>query len=228
MSGKGNVAGKKHVRITDKQRRFCEAYVATGSKVGAVRAAYDVSANKNVQSIHGFADRLLADPKIQAYIDTLKPGVEAKLVKEFDVRVERIAQELAAIAFFDPIDLFNERGDLLEIHAMPERARRCIDVFETSVHVIDKRTNEVEIIKKIRFHSKTKALDTLAKWKKMLIDRKEVGAPGDFDQMTDAQLEAELAELETRNLINRAKAASDDVVHKGRKVAPSAGGHGRK
>jgi hypothetical protein len=52
-----------------------------------------------------------------------------------------------------------------------------------------------EDVVEIKFWDKNKALDTLSRYRGMRVDRKEVGKPGEFKELSDAELKARLTEL---------------------------------
>jgi hypothetical protein len=76
-----------------------------------------------------------------------------------------VIAELAAIAFLDPAKFYDESGNLLPIHDMPEAARRAItgiDVEEIFAGKGEER-RQIGVLRKIRFAGKQGALDLLAK-----------------------------------------------------------------
>lgn len=197
-----------NVPLSAAEEKFCRALVANGGKVSdAYREAYpDRLAGRNLIQVRNAAAKLRKRAKIQAYLEVLAGSVDSRIAKEFDVRVERIAKELSAIGFADPLLLFDEAGELRNIANMPEEIRRAISSIET---VRQKgEDGQVELVRKIRFWDKNQALQSLAKWKRMLVDQKEVGAPGEFDALSDEEVDRELAALETRHVLARASKAA--------------------
>lgn len=107
---------------------------------------------------------------------------------------------------FDP-----KTGNLLTIGAMPENVRRAVSSIKV-MHQRDPEDPESFVqVTEIRFWDKNSALGNLAKWKKMLIDRKEIGGPGEFDGMSDEEINRELANMEARDAILRARTAAAEV-----------------
>src|SRR5262249_17735420 len=76
---------------------------------------------------------------------------------------------LKRIALADPAKAFGPDGSLLELKAMPEDIRRAISTIELGKDVKACR---------LRFYSKTDALQVLAKHLGMLVDRREVKSDG--------------------------------------------------
>lgn len=81
------------LKLTAKQKLFCEEYVANGYvQVAAYRKAYP-DANEN--TAHGGASTLMKNEKVREYIKELqKDRFEA-----LNIGAERIAEKLAEIAF---------------------------------------------------------------------------------------------------------------------------------
>jgi len=49
-----------------------------------------------------------------------------KVNSKLDISVERVIRELARVAFFDPLEFWNEDGTVKPLHEMSEDARRAI------------------------------------------------------------------------------------------------------
>ena len=107
--------------------------------------------------------------------------------------MERIARELARIAFFDPRDLFDETGRPVPINELPEDTARVIAGLDVEALYEQVEGSKVKVgdIRKYKIANKITALEVLAKWKKMLIDRMEVGKKGAFDDLSDEELAKE-------------------------------------
>lgn len=192
--------------LTAEDEVFAQAFVANGGKASeAYRKAWPVRAAKmTCQQVRNAAASKRRAPRMVAYIEALSKPVSKAIAKEFAITVKRIAHELASIAFCDPAELLDPAtGDLLPAHQMPEHVRAAISSIDIAVI-----PNVGIVVKKIRFWDKNQALDKLAKWKKMLIDRVEVGEPGEFDNLSDDEIDAELATFEARDAIARAQKAA--------------------
>jgi phage terminase small subunit len=68
----------------------------------------------------------------------VKRAIETALEERgqrLDVDSDRVLDEIASAAFFDPIELFNDDGTLKDMSEIPENARRAIASFRvTEVH----------------------------------------------------------------------------------------------
>ncbi len=187
--------------LTQQQENFARYYVTTGKGASAYRLAYDAK-NSTPNTIWSEASRLLANPMVAARIKELG----AKADERFVVNVESISLELARAAFFDVRDLLDEHGAVLSVDEWPLEAARMV----TSMEIRESKNEEGTVtgrVKKLRFVSKITALEHLARWKRMLVNLVEVGAPGEFELMTDEQLRHEIAANEAAlKAINKARA----------------------
>lgn len=174
--------------LTPQQEEFARACVILGSPARAYRKAYDAS-KMSQSSVWRECSSLLDRPVIAARVARLTEIAD----KAAEVSVERIARELARIAFFDPRDLFDETGRPVPINELPEDTARVIAGLDVEALYEQVEGSKVKVgdIRKYKIANKITALEVLAKWKKMLIDRMEVGKKGAFDDLSDEELAKE-------------------------------------
>ncbi len=102
--------GKKRKKIKDKltpqQERFCQHYVMNQSGVDAYRHAYPSSKAWKDNSVYPKASSMLADDKVAARISALASKALEVAEKKFEITVERVLQELAAMAFANADDYY--------------------------------------------------------------------------------------------------------------------------
>lgn len=169
--------------MTKAQQIFVAEYLINGQNgCAAYQLAYP---NASSESARRQASWLLKHHK------EVRKTVVAKLgqtFKKYDVTIESIVQELACIAYVDPEDYYDDEGNLIPIKDLPENARRAIQSFEVSVDKttfkyhdsFEGETDTTEVtktyIKKQKNESKTKALEILAKYRKMLTDKLDINA----------------------------------------------------
>ena len=184
--------------VTVQQERFAFEMATTGRPSVAYRRAYNAGAMGDA-SVAVNANQLLSDTKIALRVEHYRKIAEAKL----GVSVERIALELARIAFFDLGKLVDADGCAIPLHELDEDTRRALNGMDIKVV---KDGAGIGHVKKYRHVPKIEALRVLAQWQKMLIDRTEVGRPGAFDQLSDAELQAHIAaEAAALEAISKAK-----------------------
>ena len=184
----GRAAKNPASGLTPQQEEFAQACVTLGSPARAYRKVYDAS-KMSQNAVWATCSDLLAKPVIATRVARLTEIAD----KAAEVDVARIAREMVRVAFFDPREMFDEEGRPLPIHELPEDAARVIaglDV-EALYAQVDGAKTQVGNVRKYKIANKLQALELLAKWKKMLIDRAEVGKPGQFDALTDEQLAKE-------------------------------------
>lgn len=139
---------------SERQQRFCENIAnGLGNEDAAIEAGYAPT------SAAAQATRLLKKDKIQAKI--------AELRKERQVRAaidaDRVTKELAAIAFADVLDIFEDDWqikDLADIKKKPSLSHAI-----KSVQVIEKKNSKGILTERkvtVRMHDKIRALDNLA------------------------------------------------------------------
>jgi phage terminase small subunit len=103
------------------------------------------------------AKRLLTNPDVQTEIDRLR---ERNRVKA-EVDGTRVTREIAAIAFADITDFFNEDWSFKNKSALTPAQTRALK----SVQMIEKKNSKGQVVERkvtIRAHDKLRALDHLA------------------------------------------------------------------
>ena len=142
-------------KLKGRPRRFALEYVVDYNATHAyIRAGYGES------SAPGNSARLKENEGIKAAIEEL----EAEMLARLDASHMRTVREITYLAFLDPARLLDDNGDLKEMTTLPPEARAAIagfDVQETWVG--DAENGMVVRTKKVRFHSKLKALELLGK-----------------------------------------------------------------
>ena len=113
------------------------------------------------------AARLLARVNIRQAIDQ----AQAKRAERVEVDADFVLRELVRLAGSDVSKAFDEHGQLLPLHQIPEDVRRAISSVETDTrregHGEDA---EIVTVRKIRFWDKTKGLELLGKHLKLFTE----------------------------------------------------------
>lgn len=101
--------------------RFAREFVVDhNGKQAAIRAGY------SERSAESQASRLLRYAKVRQIIKKL----EAKTNKGLDLQVDRIKLEVARVAYFNVKNAFDERGNPIPIHQMPDDVAAGIAVLK--------------------------------------------------------------------------------------------------
>lgn len=154
----------------DKRERFAREYLQdhNGTKA-AIRAGY------SEKSAHVTASRLLSDAKVSERIHELTQQLHAKLEKKTEITRERVLQEYAKLAFFDPRKLFDEDGNPKKITELDDDTAAAIAGLEVNSQLLkDEALVEVEgeepenrdvlsTVRRYKIADKKAALDSIAK-----------------------------------------------------------------
>lgn len=139
-------------KLTGKQEAFCNEYLVdlNGTKA-AIRAGYSETSAAEV------ASQNLRMSNIQERITQLRQQTG----KAYNITRERIAQELAMIAFGDTRILFDENGALKSPENWSDEGRIISSYEESLTEFGDEKTGGTKTTKKVRQWDKNKAIDSL-------------------------------------------------------------------
>ena len=143
-------------KLTNKQTRFCEEYIIDlNATQAAIRAGY----SKKVAGAIGFEN--LRKPEIEEFISLLQKGKSEELNFSFN----RVAQEIAKVAFGDVKNYFDDNGRLINVNELESQVSasiKAVTVFSEKTRLEGEILIE-ESIKKIESYDKLKALELLGK-----------------------------------------------------------------
>jgi phage terminase small subunit len=166
-------------RLPDREEVFCQEYAR--SKNG-VKAGLAISTSSSEAVAAQTAYRLLQKPRVKTRIREIQDDIWASS----SISADRIIRELGRVAFADYSDYVTVDGSGCVIpkafEDMPEGASAVIrEVVDSRVIAQQAGEGKEMILKaemKLKLHDKVKALETLAKWKGLLIERyKHDGLP---------------------------------------------------
>lgn len=140
-------------KLSEKQDKFCREYLIDFHQTNAaIRAGYPPAGAAVA------ATRMLKNAKIKNRIAELRAHASAKT----GVSLERTLDQLGAMAYADPAEMFHPiTGDLLPVSEMPESIRRAIISIE--VDEIEVGGQKLGVTKKIKLAPKDKATDMILK-----------------------------------------------------------------
>lgn len=172
------LAERTHI-LTGRQDLFVDAYIRMGDSAQAA-----IAAGYRRQDASITARRLLAKPHVyRVYLDR-----KARFVNEVIVTAADVLRELSYLAFHDPTSIYGANGDLLPIAQWPTRTRQAVSQMEIVLKNAEAGDGHIDRVLKVRFEPKSKPLELLARHLAMLIDRREIGGPGAFAGLSDADL----------------------------------------
>lgn len=139
-------------KLTPKQKRFVDEYlVDLNAKKAAIRSGYSERTAKAI----GFEN--LTKPVIQKYLSERQKARSSRT----EITQDRVLEEFAKLAFYQPKDFFDDDGGILSINKIPDDVAACISGLDISNRKIG--DEDYETIKKIKLSDKKSALDSLAK-----------------------------------------------------------------
>lgn len=153
-----------------KYREFAQQYLFDFKAVAAYRRC-NFKVGEAKQSDSASASKLLSNPEVQEYIRELAEERQRRL----EVKVDRIVEEQARIGFADIRNYFEwDAGEIrLKDSAMlDENASRAIERLEMTTY--ESPSGEVTKRVKIKLHSKSAALESLAKHLGMYTEKHQV------------------------------------------------------
>lgn len=174
--------------MTPREARFAAEYlIDLNGAAAAVRAGYSERSAKKI------ASELLQRPVVQAAVQS---GMLARTART-GITQDRVLQELARVAFFDPRRLLNDDGTPKPITELDDDTAAALigmDVTEEWAGTGEGR-QLVGITKKFKLPNKVEALALAMKHLGMLREKVEVSGPNGGPipvarQLSDADLEA--------------------------------------
>jgi phage terminase small subunit len=170
--------------ISDRQKRFCREYLIDyNATQAAIRAGYKEN------SARQHASRMLSNDDIRAFI----MGLQDRQTRRLEVSADRVIMELSHVAFSDPADFYDKSGALLDIHLVPEDARKSlagVEVYEEFMGAGDDR-HKIGETKKVKRWDKVRALEILGKHLKLWTERHEVSGPKGGPIQTESKVTVE-------------------------------------
>lgn len=152
--------------LTARQAAFVREYlVDLNATQAAIRAGY------SEKTAYSIGQENLKKPEIQA---ALKEEMD-KRAERTEITADKVLKEFAKLAFFDPRNLFDDKGnpkDITELDDSTAAALAGLDV----VQEYDPDTGVTSYTKKYKLASKQSALDSLGRHLGMFLDRSEVNA----------------------------------------------------
>lgn len=145
-----------HIAATPKQRALA-INLAKGMPKGDAMIAAGYSKAQAKKALPSVVDH----PNVA----TMRDWYWAQAVQKNTASVERVMEEVSRILLADVRTMFDENGNVLDIHSMPDDIARCIagiEVFEEFQGRGDDRTS-IGMTRKVKFWNKLDAVEKLAK-----------------------------------------------------------------
>jgi len=168
-------------KVTPKQGIFIAEYLIDGN---GTRAA--IAAGCPASSAHVAAARWLKNEKVAAAIE----AAHARRTEKLRVTSERVLEEIAKLAFYDPRDLFDENGQLKPVTELDDISRAAIAGLEVET----KRHAGgiiVSRVGKVKLADKGQNLERLGRYLKLFTDRIEHDGRVTLEQLVCGDADAE-------------------------------------
>ncbi len=196
-------------KLTAKQAKFIEIYLSNGQNAAdAYKQAYDTTMRSSLCSAE--AKKMLNSPKLLPYLRRAEQRVEQAITRAteaYAVSRERNVAELARMAYANMDDYTRLVGNERVVDLAAATRDHLAAVQEIIVEDFkDGRGEDARDVRKIRLKlaDKGMAIERLNKMFGWIIDKSEVGRPGDFAGLADHEVDARLLEeLQTRGLTEK-------------------------
>lgn len=180
------------IDLPPRRELFAQEYIKDfNGAQSAIRAGYAQDSARQA------ASQLLTFTDVKLRIDEL---LRDRLAAQ-KVTHDRIIAETARIAFHDPRNFFHDDGRPKQINELDDDTASALAGMEITTEKTNGKKGEASYTKKYKLNDKTKALEMLAKWKGMLVDRTEISA---VVEINDSRTLLEKAQLLAFALANAA------------------------
>jgi phage terminase small subunit len=153
--------------LTARQARFVAEYcVSLNATSAAIKAGY------SEKSAMAQGSQQLMKPKVREEI-CKKTG---KVFTKLEISAERVLEEIAKLAFFDPRKLFESDGSPKQLHELDDETAMAVAGFEF-VELFEGTGDQKHaygLLKKYKLTDKRASLELLGKYLKLFTDRTEI------------------------------------------------------
>lgn len=157
------VGKKTQIPTVDKRASFVREYlIDCNATQAAIRAGYSAKTAKQIGS------RLLTNVDVMTEINKAK----VQRAERVEVTADLVLAELLKIARVDLSQLYDEHGNLKDIHSIPEDARRAIAGIEVDEIWEGRGENREQtgVTRKVKLWDKPRALELLGKHLKLFTE----------------------------------------------------------
>lgn len=150
--------------FTNKQEMFIKEYlIDLNATQAAIRSGY----SGKTASQQG--ERLLRNVKVSAAIQEAMNKRSNKL----EITAERVLQEIARLAFYDPRNFFDDDGRIKPISELDDNTAMALGGIETLHKIIGDDKDGMAVITKIKLVDKGQNLERLGRHLKLFTDKVE-------------------------------------------------------
>ena len=174
----------KDDKLTEKQKLFIAEYLID---MNATRAA--TAAGYSAETADQQGSRLLKNVKVKAVVDE---KLKNRLFR-LEITADRTMQELAALAYYDPIDLFEDDGSVKQLKDLDPVSRRAIAGFKVN-ELFEGQGDQKHaygLAKEVKLADKGHNLERLAKIQGLLTNKVEHSGRMTLEELVCAAMENE-------------------------------------
>ena len=158
---KKNKNSDAYLRLPPKRQRFVDEYVIDSNGTqAAIRAGY------SMRTATSQADRLLTFADVKAAIDAKL----AAIAENNEVKADNVIKEICKIGFCNVKDVASWKGNTLTLKDSDEIPDEVMAAI-SEISIVD---GDI----KLKFHSKTKALEMLGRYLALFTDKHQVAGEG--------------------------------------------------
>lgn len=156
--GKAKQEGESGKPLTDKEEWLCREFVSDAGE-NQTRAYMRVYPGCTYDSARTLAAKQFADIRISQRIDELRQERNKRL----EITADRVLQELAKLAFYDPRGFFDDDGRLKPINEIEPDQAAVIGGIETIHKVTGEEGDGLTVLTKIKLPEKKGALELIGR-----------------------------------------------------------------
>lgn len=165
-------ATTRHIvrKLTPKEKVFVDEYLVD---LNPERAAKDAGYSKSVARTKAYL--WVSSSKHKPHVFDAILNAQKRRSERTEITQDRVLKEYAKLAFLDPRRFYDDDGQLLQVHELPEDVAAAL----SSMEVVTEKAGDLELaVRKIKFSDKKAALDSIARHLGMFKDKTEL--TGDF------------------------------------------------
>ena len=152
----------KCYNLSNKQAKFCEEYlIDLNATQAAIRAGY------SKKTANRIGPQNLSKVVIQAKLSELQEELKQKAIEDGDIATpEEALIGCTHDIRFDPAEMFDEHGTMLEIREMPEHVRLSLCGHKTKERIERSKDKDEEVLSRwtdIKYPDKVRCRDQLLK-----------------------------------------------------------------
>ena len=158
----------------DRRQRFIVEYLVDQNATQAARRA-----GYSERTAHAQGSRLLRNAGIA---DAIRQRQAARLERA-ELTADRVIEELRRLALVDARSFFDDHGNIKPVSELTAEQGAALASFEVLIKNAEAGDRKQDVVHKLKLWDKVRALELLAKYFKLLVDRVQVEEPSFAEQV---------------------------------------------